>query len=253
MKNELPDFLIIPSILIRDKSLTPLDGQVYGIIYWFTKLKLQRCILSNSSIADLLGAKPQSIVNSLTRLKIKKYISVIMDDYNHRLEIVPNLAFTPPNLDPNSNELPPKLNGVTPLTQISYPPNSTELHNKIIKEDKLKREVIVSDKPKLPTQEKVIKAYERKPLDKQTQLQRICYYLEDILKTNIVNWGKQAQAMKMMLQAGYSEKQICFAIKYMAGDQFYEDKGFDLMTVANNIAQIKAQVRKEVKPQHVPN
>lgn len=37
----------------------------------------------------------------------------------------------------------------------------------------------------------------------------------------------------------------------MAQNEFYQDKGFDLMTVANNIAQVKAQVRKEVKP-HVP-
>lgn len=87
--------------------------------------------------------------------------------------------------------------------------------------------------------------YVRKPPDKQTQLQRICYFLEDILKTSIVNWGKQGKALKMMLKAGYTEEQIIFAIKHMANDEFYDDKAFDLMTIANNIDKIKAKILKK--------
>ena len=93
--------------------------------------------------------------------------------------------------------------------------------------------------------EKTVKAYERKPLEKQSQLQRICYHLEDALNTNITNWGKQAKGLDMMLKAGYTEDQIKKAINYMANkDEFFADKGFDLMTVANTIPRLKAMASK---------
>lgn len=87
-----------------------------------------------------------------------------------------------------------------------------------------------------------VQPHVRKPLDKATQLQRIVYHLEDTLKTTIVNWGKQAKALSMMLKAGYTEDQIKKTINYMASrDEFFGDKGFDLMTVANSISRYKAQ------------
>lgn len=90
-----------------------------------------------------------------------------------------------------------------------------------------------------------IKKYERKPIDKQTLVQRLGYFLEDTLNTNIVVWGKQAKAVDMMVKAGYTEEQIKKAIVYMAKqDEFFTDKGFDLMTVANNIARLKAKANK---------
>lgn len=93
---------------------------------------------------------------------------------------------------------------------------------------------------------KEIKVYSRKPPEKQTLLQQLVYVLEDELKTSIVNWPKQGKALQMMLRAGYTQKQMEFTIKEMANDKFYEDKGFDLMTVANNIASYKAKARKIV-------
>lgn len=79
---------------------------------------------------------------------------------------------------------------------------------------------------------------------KRTELQRVVYFLEDTLSTKIVNWGKQAKAHDAMKRAGYTEEQITYVIKQMANDEFYQDKGFDLQTVANNIAQYKAKARK---------
>ena len=113
-----------------------------------------------------------------------------------------------------------------------------------IREEKLSKENILADKQQANTE---IKKYERKLIDQQTQLHRICYYLEDTLSTKIVNWGKQAKALAMILRAGYTEKQILFSIKTMSQEEFYQDKGFDLMTVANSIAQLKAKVRGAVK------
>lgn len=86
---------------------------------------------------------------------------------------------------------------------------------------------------------------ERLPEDKQLPLHKVCYYLEDTLQTKIVNWPKQAKAFKMMTDAGYNERQMMFTIKHMSKDEFYDSKGFDLMTVANNIDKVKASVRKQ--------
>lgn len=90
-----------------------------------------------------------------------------------------------------------------------------------------------------------VRPYIRKPLEKATQLQRVVYHLEDTLKTTIVNWGKQAKALSMMLKAGYTEEQIKKTITYMASrDEFFGDKGFDLTTVSNQISRYKAQSQR---------
>jgi hypothetical protein len=81
--------------------------------------------------------------------------------------------------------------------------------------------------------------------EKRTSVQRLVYHLEDTLHTRITNWGKQGQAVRTMLSAGYSEDQIKKAITYMATrDEFYRDKGFDLMTVSNHIPRLKAMDEK---------
>jgi len=106
-------------------------------------------------------------------------------------------------------------------------------------------DIIDVSKKRPIVKEKEIKQYERKPLEKQTQLQRIVYHLEDVLKTKITLWPKQAKALSQMLQAGYTETEIIKAIDYMANkDDFYADKGFDLMTVAKTIPNYKAMDRK---------
>lgn len=132
---ELPEFLIIPSIIIEDEELQPLDGQVYGLVYWYTKLKLQKCIASNQQMANLLHVKnPISISNSLTRLKRKNFIKVIMDvPKNQRLEIIPLITFgsTPSSIDeyPSSNDDAPFINIAGGQAQ---DPSSNDEHNKNI-------------------------------------------------------------------------------------------------------------------------
>jgi len=89
------------------------------------------------------------------------------------------------------------------------------------------------------------KPFKRLKKDKQRAVHRLGYYLEDVLKTNIVNWGKQAKAVKAMEKAGYTENQIKKVIYYMAtSDNFFSDKGFDLTTVSNQIGRYKAQSNK---------
>lgn len=92
-----------------------------------------------------------------------------------------------------------------------------------------------------------LKVYKRLPLEKASVVQRIGYFLEDKLNTKIVNWGKQGMAVKRMIQAGFTEEQIIKTISYMADkDEFFSDKGFDLVTVSNQIGRYKALARKDI-------
>ncbi len=97
----------------------------------------------------------------------------------------------------------------------------------------------------LPTDKQSPKVYQRVSLEKATLIQRLGYHLEDTLHTKIVNWGKQAEAVKKMQQAGYTEDQIKKTVTYMATkDEFFADKGFDLTTVANQISRYRAKASK---------
>jgi len=80
------------------------------------------------------------------------------------------------------------------------------------------------------------------PLEKQTIVHRLCYHLEDEVGTKIVNWGKQGRAIKQMMRAGFAETQIKGVITYMAKkDEFFAEKGFDLVTVSNQIGRYQAE------------
>lgn len=123
----LPDFLITPRALIVDKDIKPLDCQVYGLVYWYTQLKLEKCIASNALLARLLGASVSGVSHALTNLARKGYIKVILDpETNARLEIIPTITLSkPPTLEPTRDHI----NPATPLARSSYPPSSNELHN----------------------------------------------------------------------------------------------------------------------------
>lgn len=127
---KLPDFLIIPSMLILDKKLTPKDREVYGIIYWYERLSLKKCILSNNSFAKLLNSSSGTIANSLSRLCKQGYIKVILDEKtNHRKEIkslvffnkenniAPSLDNEAPSLDNEYNNIDNKKNNIYPILE----------------------------------------------------------------------------------------------------------------------------------------
>src|SRR3990167_1821862 len=93
-KNFFPDFLIIPYQLFLDESINSLDRNVYGVIYWFHKLKEGRCFASNEVIAKVAGSKsPISISNSLARLEKSSFIRRIFDDSNNRQQIIPLVSY----------------------------------------------------------------------------------------------------------------------------------------------------------------
>ncbi len=85
---------MIPSIVVLDKEVQPLDMLVYGVIYWATKLKNEKCTMGNQTIGECLGASSGAVSNSLGRLHKKKYVRVILGNQRQRLEIIPLVYMT---------------------------------------------------------------------------------------------------------------------------------------------------------------
>lgn len=76
-----PEFLITPIQVIRDKSLSPLDHNVYAVCYWFERLKDGKCTASNDTIAEVLGLEHgRSIQRSLEKLESAGYIKRFYED-----------------------------------------------------------------------------------------------------------------------------------------------------------------------------
>ena len=131
-----PDFLTIPLILIQDKDIRPLDREVYAIVYWAVRLKNEKCTMSNTTIADCLGASPSGVANALVRLNNKHYIKTIYKDDNkkERLEIIPLIFFARAG-KPYSNEY-------TWFTQMSKGVYSNEEQNKNINKNTIYTQVL---------------------------------------------------------------------------------------------------------------
>lgn len=105
-----PDFLIIPYQLFESKELTPLDRNIYGVIYWFEHLKDGKCFASNKTIGGILNAEAESVSNSISRLHKLGFVSVIIDKKtNQRKRLETNIAYSKIKIDPPLDNEPPPL------------------------------------------------------------------------------------------------------------------------------------------------
>ena len=86
---------MIPYQLLEDERVKPLEEKLYGFIYWFTRLKNERCTASNDVFADLLKTTPAVVQNCLTNLERRGYIKRVFKDRNRRIrdEIIPLIDF----------------------------------------------------------------------------------------------------------------------------------------------------------------
>ncbi len=130
-----PDFFIIPSILVGDKAILPKDYLVYAAVYWFTKLRNDKCIASNKTLASVIGCSLSTVTHGLVRLNKAGYIQIRIDEKNHREEIIPLIAFS--HIDtPGNSEQSPGNSEQGGLAISSNPPGNSEQHNKNIEEEK---------------------------------------------------------------------------------------------------------------------
>lgn len=75
-----PDFIQIPTQLLTDANLSPLDRIVFGYVYWLQKLKDGVCTASNATLSSLCGSSSTSIQRSLERLETQGYVLRIYED-----------------------------------------------------------------------------------------------------------------------------------------------------------------------------
>ena len=112
----LPDFLIKPWQLIVDEDITPYGADVFGVIYWYERMKDGYCHASNASIAKILHkGNAKSVSNCIAVLIEKGYVVAEYDpSTNERVSMVTLIGMyaTPPS----TNGAPPLNNGA-PLHQ----------------------------------------------------------------------------------------------------------------------------------------
>lgn len=84
-----PDFLMKPYEVHECDGLRPSDSDVYAVIYWFEKMRGEKCIASNQTIAEVARVSVRSVMMSLDRLEKYNFIERIYDDAekNMRSEI----------------------------------------------------------------------------------------------------------------------------------------------------------------------
>lgn len=90
-----PDFVIIPTQVLADARLQPLDRVLFGYIYWLTKLKHGRCTAGNLALAELCGASARGVQNSLTRLEQSGWVRRVFAPNNPmaRVEVLCLVSF----------------------------------------------------------------------------------------------------------------------------------------------------------------
>jgi hypothetical protein len=102
-----PDYLLIPYQVIADPDIEPTAEKLYGVIYWMTKLRLEKCFASNDTLAEYVKTTARTIQNSLDALEKKGYITRIYRDTSkrNREEIVANIHFGVRNGGDTSSEM----------------------------------------------------------------------------------------------------------------------------------------------------
>jgi len=91
-----PDFLIIPYQLIEDTRINPIEERLYAVIYWYSKLKNEKCTASNETLAKMCKTTSRVVANSLTSLEKFGYIKRTYKDELRkvRIEILPLISFS---------------------------------------------------------------------------------------------------------------------------------------------------------------
>lgn len=161
---KLPDFLIVPSILVLDRDLRPTDHLIYAVVYWYSRLKLEKCILSNQGFSVLLNISESAVQYGLRRMSQKGYIDVVFEDAKKtkRKEIIPLVVYdtttilevdkypsphhqmsTPPrtNVHQNNIDLIREFNNTNTYSQILEHWNSKKIVTHRVLTEKTKRSI----------------------------------------------------------------------------------------------------------------
>ncbi len=105
-----PRHLIVPMSLFYNTKLQPLDREVYGVIYWYSKMDKEKCFASNEMIAKSMSfgertVHPNSVSNSISRLEKAGCVQVLLKPNKQRIEIVPLVKDEPLPEEAESSEV----------------------------------------------------------------------------------------------------------------------------------------------------
>lgn len=97
MKNDSPNcfsnYIIIDSLILRDKRLNSTDKIVYSLISGLAATDLNCCVASNSYMSSILNISNRSIQISLKNLKKYGYITVELENgYKRKIKTSLNEA-----------------------------------------------------------------------------------------------------------------------------------------------------------------
>ena len=139
-----PDFLIIPYPLLEDDEIGEQEQKLYGVVYWFSRLKNEKCTASNITLAEIVRSSPKSISNSLNKLEERGYILRTYKDKQrrNREEIIPLIAFSRVPAAGGIRKNDPSGNGTVPPTGGTRNP-STDGQNKNKENKNIKENVSV--------------------------------------------------------------------------------------------------------------
>lgn len=221
------------------------DGPALQIFIWaLTKVNKDTGEMTTGRFlgAEQLKLKPSTFYKAVLRLK--QNYKVIDTTSNNRMTTIRVL-----NWDKYQSSSSVVTQAVTTKEQQS---NNKVTHIQEIQEIQEYNNILpdgVSLDVKPSTKDSSLK---RKRSEKQQVFDRILKHYTEATGTPITNYGKQLKAVSSMLRAEFTEEQIKKAITYMATkDDWYQDKGFDLMTVSNQIVIYKSQARE--KKHHATN
>ena len=121
----LPDFFITPRQIAYDPKIKPVVEKVYAVIYWFSQMRLQKCVLSNEAIAEIVQCSESAARKGIYQLIEHGYVEAVYADEKKekRLELIPLVVMGGGTVGTG---------GVSPQGQGGVP---TGTHNKNIKRE----------------------------------------------------------------------------------------------------------------------
>lgn len=255
---KLPDFILIPYQLLEDKKISLIDERLYGIIYWLTKLKNEKCTASNKTLAELVKTTSGTIQNSLTKLEELEYIKRFFKDENRKIrkEIIPlvvfsKVSFKDDRVSPTDDKVSPSndthLKEVKILNKSYLPTDNQEYHSLEVSptseqnknNKKSKEDIVASDTiPLFSFKEELRKIMEGKRKDSKIIAlyfikKGLIFKNKEQFNANLVEELRNAKKL-----IGYSKEELEKIMEFCAKDSIKNEYEWKLSTVVKKSAII---------------
>lgn len=252
MKKQIknPDFLQIPHQVYTNRTLSAIDMLVYGLVYWYTHLKGEKCFASNQTFADILGVNIRKISESLARLGEAGCINVIYSDNTkkHREEIIPLVVYTKKSHSPIGLSDSP--NGPSVMVRLDQVDSPNGPQNKKNEKEGSLREAKAPDKPvvkKYPNEwyQDVETAYR---FAKGQIIQNDDGSFTEKFKSTSSEIGQLRRFIKQTFQAGYSAQQVKEFILFLFEDPYWSKEPWHPAIIPRRISDfVEGRMHRQAK------